>query len=605
MASLHPIKASVLYSMMLCVLIGCQSQDAKVSQVQKAVHAIPAKEEEQYVNPTLVFYPLMKDVPCSFTLNKSQLHDFTRHFYSGSLTKWFTFDATTTDTLVNIDIKLRAAYSFIDGFNNSAYYRNGFNYNNPIFSLKAITNPDSLAEISAPMLTNEACKRLFNIPDSVYLFYTFDHYSPEPLARKRLFINHLFYNHHRSNYTLMSLDTMGQFMDSITVCTFKDTASTYDFTFAIPSALQVIRHTIVRKPDYCFKEEYNEIKRIYSAPDGRFYDWTDTIISPEKHCQPIPHDSVFTMHGYQEMRQNAIPLPLSMETSLKRSLIDAYNATTRDLFTIAEPALNLFFLVSAIQYKESAPVIVLGSGEDTFLATFDKNGRVSDAREMSKVEITNSESSFENCFGKLGPQLTMYLLIEYGSMDTLDEWKVERSKIITSSRNQPLLTVPYGNLDPYFPFKDEKQFDDDKIGQRFSERGSFPDTIFKCIDEVVKLNGGYLPIGNYSITHASNGLTYWTFLQEGGISWSLNMMILDQHNILRRGTFELASGGGDEGDYWSSQGYFINDSTYYQTGKSCSYEFSCDSSVQVFRISSDGKIAVIPGESEYFRVPYR
>ncbi len=107
--------------MLLCMLLGCQSKDTKVIQEQKVVHALPP-EEKEYVNPTLVFYPLMKDVPCSFTLNRSQLRDFTKHFYSGSLTKWFTFDASTTDTLVNIDIKLRAAYSFIDGFNNSSYY---------------------------------------------------------------------------------------------------------------------------------------------------------------------------------------------------------------------------------------------------------------------------------------------------------------------------------------------------------------------------------------------------------------------------------------------------------------------------------------------------
>ncbi len=589
--------------MLLCMLLGCQSKDTKVIQEQKVVHALPP-EEKEYVNPTLVFYPLMKDVPCSFTLNRSQLRDFTKHFYSGSLTKWFTFDASTTDTLVNIDINLRAAYSFIDGFNNSSYYRNGFNYNNPIFSLKAITNPDSLSAISAPMLTNEACKALFNVPDSVYLFYSFDEYSNDPFSQRSLFVRHLFYNHHRSTYTLMSLDTMGQFIDSISLCTIKDTSSSYDFSFAIPSALQVIRHTQTRRPDqYYFKEEYTETKRIYSAPHGRFYDWTDTIISLEKHCQPIPQDSVLTMRRYQEVKQNAIPLPLGMEYNLKRFLIDSYNLTTRDLFTITAPALNLFFLGSAIPYKESAPGIVIGSGEETFLAIFDKNGKVSDAKEMSRVEITNSESPFAYCIGKLGSQLNIYLLNDY--TDTVDEWKVIQSKIMTTRKNQPLLTVPYGDLDQYFPFKEERVFEDSIISQRYNEVGSFPDSIFRCIDEVVKLNGGYLPTGNYSITHASNGLTYLTFLQIGGISSSLNMMILDQQNVLRRGTFELSGGGGDEGDYWSSQGYFINDSTYYQTAKNCWSEMSCDSSVQIFRISSEGIIAPIQGRSENFKVPYR
>ena len=83
------------------------------------------------------------------------------------------------------------------------------------------------------------------------------------------------------------------------------------------------------------------------------------------------------------------------------------------------------------------------------------------------------------------------------------------------------------------------------------------------------------------------------------------MMILDQQNVLRRGSFELSGGGGDEGDYWSSQGYFINDSTYYQTAKNCWSEMSCDSSVQIFRISSEGIIAPIQGRSENFKVPYR
>ncbi|HSF90178.1 MAG TPA: hypothetical protein VLA46_12215, partial [Saprospiraceae bacterium] len=455
-----------------------------------------------------MFYPLMKDVPCSFTLHKNQLQDFNSFFYGGSLTKWFTFDAVTTDTLVTIDVKLKPVFSFIDGFKNSAYYRNGFNYNHPVFSLKAITNPDSLAAINAPMLTKEACRSLFNVPDSVYLFYSFDQSSNDPFSRTNLFVRHLFYNHHQSSYTLMSLDTMGQFMDSITVCSFTDTTTSYDFSFAIPSALQVIRQTIVHKPDYYFKEKHAEIKRIYSAPDGELYNWTDTIIAPEKHCQPIPSDSVFEMRRHLDLITHVIPLPLGMEYNLKRFLRDAFNASTREIFTMGEPGLNLFFMVNAIRYKESSPGIVLASGEDMFLSIFDKQGRVSDAREISRVEITNSESPTVNTYGKLGPQLTTYLINDYPVRDTLDEWKVERSKIITSRRNQPLLTVPFGNLDQYFPFKDEKHFDGDIIGQRYNEIGSFPDSIFRCIEEVVKLNGGYLPTGNYSITHASNGLTY-------------------------------------------------------------------------------------------------
>lgn len=598
-----PISQTTLISILL-ILLSCKSEEPKTPPARDFTRGTP-QAEEPYINPTLPFYPLMEDVPCSFTLKTTQLKDFTSHFYSANLTNWFSYTAEVVDTVVKIEVRLREAYNFIKSFENNSYCRrNGYRFNNGENFLKAVFNPDTLLAASAPMLTKEACMSLFQVPDSVYLFHSFEQYAKPSHVRRSEYIQHIFYNHSKSSYTLMTLDTIGQLLDSINLCANQDTNKSYEFRFALPGALQVIQHTTTRKRGYAFQTDIEEINRIYTTPDGRIYDWTDTIFSPAVHCQALRPDSVLAWRDYSIMVEKAIPLPLGMESKLKKYLTDSYNSSTRDIYLMGGPWMDLFYILNSIPFDGSAPGIVLGGGYFVYLALFDQHGNVEDAKSMSRVEVTNSEDRWKSTEAKLGADQHIYLINDYPARDTVDEWKIERSKIISLRHQQPLLTVPYGYLDQYFPFKDVNVFNMEEIGHRYEDLLSFPDSIYACIAEAAKLNGCYLPTGNYSITHASNGLTYLTFLRDGGISSTLSMMIIDQNNILRSGQFDLASGGGDEGDYWGSNGYFINDSTYFQTCQSgSSFEAVNDSSAIVWRISSTGKISLDPTPSQYFKVP--
>jgi|GEM_PF-6586271 len=599
-------KSSLFLILFSVIFLCCQKQEPKAPAARRVNTHITPQVQRTYVNPTLPFYPLMKDVPCSFTLKQNQLGDFNSYFYSGRLSNWFSYTAVLVDTVVNIDIKLREAFNFIDGFENNSYYsRYGYNTSNGVNFLKAVFNPDTLSAAYAPKLNKAGCKSLFNVQDSVYLFHSFDQYSKPYDVRRSDYIQHIFYNHLRSTYILMSLDTMGHLLDSINLCTNRDTATTsYEFRLSLPSVIQVIQHTTTHNRGHAYKVDIEEIKRIYTSPDGHIYDWTDTIISSAEHSQALRPDSVLSYLDYSIMIDKAIPLPLGMESKLKKYLTDAYNVNTRDMYMMSGPWMDLFCIINKIPFDNSATGIVLSSGELVYLAIFDQHGNVHDGKEMSHVEVTNSEERLKNTQGKLGANQHIYLIHDYPHIDTIDEWKIERNKIVSLGHQQPLLTVPYGYLDQYFPFKDVKVFDMEEIGKHYPDLLNFPDSIYACIAEAAKLNGTYLPTGNYSITHTSHGLTYLTFLRDGGISSTLTMMIIDKDNILRPGQFDLASGGGDEGEYWGSNGYFINDSTYAYSSQSGS-EFAAvnDSSAVVWRISSNGKISLDPTRSKYFKVP--
>lgn len=598
-----PISNTTLITILL-FLLSCKNEEPKTPLARDFTCGTPSAEEP-YINPTLPFYPLMEDVPCSFTLKTTQLKDFTNYFYSGNLTNWFSYTAEVVDTVVKIEVRLREAYNFIKSFQDNSYYRrNGYRFDNGVNFLKAVFNPDTLLAASAPMLTKEACMSLFQVPDSVYLFHSFEQYAKPSHVSRSAYIQHIFYNHSKSSYMLMTLDTIGQLLDSINLCANLDASRSYEFRFVLPCAIQVIQHTTIRKPGYAYHTDIEEIKRIYTTPDGRIYDWTDTIISPAVHCQVLRPDSVLAFRDYSIMVDKATPLPLGMESKLKKYLSDSYNSNRRDIYLMGESWIDLFYIVNSIPFEESAPGIVLMGGDFVYLSIFDEHGKVSDAKNMSRVEVTNAETQWKITAGKLGADQRIYLINNYPAIDTIDELKIERNKIVSLRQKQPLLTVPYGYLDQYFPFKEVTVFNMEEIGHHYNDLLSFPDSIYVCISEAAKLNGGYLPTGNYSITHASNGLTYLTFLYEGGISSTLSMMIIDQDNILRNGQFVLASGGGDEGIFWGSNGYFINDSTYFQTSVSnTEFEALIDSSASVWHISSSGKISLDQSGSQYFKVP--
>lgn len=587
-----------LYCILICLIFSCRNVDSKVSDVHETEPVTYDREEEKQENPVQIFYSLLKDVPCSFKLKSDQLKDFSDFFNSFPFTQWFAFNSVLEDSLVRIDVRINPSFSFVDSFHQQSYFRSGYSFSGQVFTLKAISDPDTLSVRHIPMLNKRACRSLFNQPDSVYLFYSFpqklDPYNPNKVNWSW---RHLFYNHHRASYVWMSIDTSGQIIDSVTLCTYPDTNSSFEFLIPTLSAIQVIRQNRWKLPNNDYKEISYEEKRFYIEPEGKIHDWTSPSISMEKYCQSIPEDSTFNHHMMNYTWVEAVPLPLDLEVQVNKVLLDSYNAHTKQI--LAWPDINggLRYFLNSIQFMNGTTGIIIGSLDQSMLVVFDKSWKVRDAGYISYVENNAMESY---AFGRLSPDLHIYRINNYVDMDTLDEWVIERNKIISVTRKQPMLTVPYSDLDQYFPFKEVREFDMRVIGNRFPETNYFPDSVSECLNEVMKLNGDAFYGRNYSVTHASNGLTYYTFLSEGEVSMRLNMRILDQNNVFRRGTFELASSGGDEGFYAGTWGKFVNDSTYMQTGISGYDGITVDSSITIFRISHNGLIFIDSDLSEIY-----
>ncbi len=612
MPTIHELKKYGRYWLFLFSLVSCQKQESSKIEEQKRVYASSpktevSKDEKVRVNPTLVFYPLMKNVPCSFALKPEQLHDFIDFFYSGSFTIWFNYNIAGTDSLVHINISIKPTFGFIKNFLNNSYYRfrNNIDYSPPCIT--AITNPDSLSEMNIPMLTQESCKSLFNESDSVYLFYSLEHYSKPSVYFPRLMLQHLFYNHHQKSFVLMSLDTLGQLIDSMTLFNLTDSTSKFVLRFPIPSAIQVIKHTTQRKQDYYFTEDSFEIKRIYTSISGKIYNWTDTMISLDKYSYKIPFDSTFDKQLHWDTLMAAVPLPLNSELIIKKYQLDTYNTHSKNLYFGNRPSLDLYSIDYSIQFDNKIHGIVFDVKDESFLALFNEDGVIQDTRNMSQNEVFLPEHTWTNSHGKLSSNHRIYLIDIHNQTDTMDGWEIKENKIVSLFQKTRILTFPYGYLDDYFPAVNEKIFDFENLNTAFSfeENGkSFPDSILTCIQEVAKMNGTNFYGKNYSIHHTSNGLTYLVLYHEGEVESRLDLMVIDQDNILLNGSYPLAGGGGDEGDYSISKGYFINDSTYFQIGKSCYYETKCDSFVNIVRISNKGKI-ISDDQSKYYELPYR
>jgi len=591
-----------LYCLLLCLIFSCRKEESKVSDVRKHEPETYTQEEEKQENPYHVFAPLLEDVPCSFMLNSDQLKDFTDFFNSFGFTQWFAFESVLEDSMVQIDVRIKTSFSFVDTFYHQSYYRNGYSFDGQVFTLKAISDPDSLSFRHIPMLNVEACRSLFNQTDSVYLFYSFkQELKPYNPNKENWSWYHIFYNHHIGSYVWMSFDTSAHVIDSITLCTYTDTTSFFEFLIPTLTAIQVIRHNRLKLPNNYYKETSFEERRFYIAPGGKIHDWISPSISIEKYCQSIPADSTFDHHMKNYTWVEAVPLPLDLEVKVKKVLLDSHNADTKRI--LVRPDINggLYYFLYSIQFMNGTSGIVIGSLGQSMLVVFDKNWKVRDAGYISYVE-SNVLDSY--AFGRLSSDLHVYRINNYQEMDTLDEWKIDNNKLISVSGIQPLLTNPIADLDQYFPFKEVREFDMQVIGERYNESVLFPDSISECLKEVMKWNGDAIYGRNYSVTHTANGLAYFTFLSEGEVTIRLSMKILDQKNVFRKGSFELASGGGDEGDYWSSKGYFINDSTYFQTAISGREGISLDSTVKVFRISHKGVVSIDHDLSEFYRKNY-
>lgn len=478
-----PVNLGV-YCMLLCMIFSCRNVESKVSDIRETEPVTYAREEENQENPYHVFAPFLKNVPCSFKLKSDQLKGFTDFFITFGFTQWFAFDSVLEDSMVQIDVRINPSFSFVDSFHDQSYYRSGYSFSGQVFTLNAISDPDTLSVRHIPMLKKEACRSLFNQPDSVYLFHSFkQELNP---YKKNLSWHHIFYNHLKQSYVWMHLDTSAQIIDSVTLCTYTDSTSFFEFLIPIQSSVQVIRHNRLKLPNNYYKENIIEEKRFYIDPEGRIHDWTSPSISIEKYCQSIPEDSTFDNHLMGITWVEAVPLPRDLEINVEKVLSDSYNADTKRILTRFDNTTGLYYFLNSIQFQNGTTGVIVGSIDQSILVLFDENWKVRDAKYLSFAE-SNSWEPY--AFGRLSADLHLYLINNYEDMDTLDEWVIERNKIISVTRKQPMLTVPYSDLDQYFPFKDVREFDMRVIGNRFPETNYFPDSIFECINEVMKLNG--------------------------------------------------------------------------------------------------------------------
>lgn len=595
MARLNLLSGNILvYMLIFCALISCQKPQSPAQIIPESQFDYPQSQVYDESNRFRSYFPLMKEVPTTFTLSANKLSEFDEFFKGFRYSIWFNYESEKLDTFVRINIKINRAFSFINRFENKSYSRFGYNYLESILFIREYTNPDSLAARSIPMVTREACRTLFNVEDSVYLIHSFSHYSNRmdyPYSVQPI-LQHLFYNHPQKTFIWMTMDTTSnRVIDKETLCSIPDTNTYFVFRFPIPSALQIIQHTIDRMPDLSFIEDSFELKRIYTSITGNIFDWTDTIVSLVKLSNPFPRDSIMDSRIYEDSMMRSVPLPLNIEASVKRFLSEKSYSESVDVFGyLSKPALDLFTIEHAIRFSNKTTGIVLGVKEHKILVLFDDHWQVTDARYMSIFEEILPTYALKYSIGKLMANNDIQILVNEVDAMPSDIWKIMEHKIVSIRKEQVPLTLPFSQLDQYFPYKNVTTFDMEAVSAHYSDMLIFPDSVLACLKESIPY-GIFLSSGrNYSITHASNGLTYWFLYGGGELQASVEMMIVDQQNTLRRGSFTVASAGGDEGDYAYSRGWFTNDSTYYMTGKSCSGDIACDSFMHVYHISSNGKI---------------
>ena len=479
------------------------------------------------------------------------------------------------------------------------------------FWFNCITDPDSLSTHNIPMITKDACMRWFGQTDSVYLMYSYGHYYEWQYSRSSNLTCHVFYNHPERSYIFKTIDTSGQVAHSIFLFKAdKDTATSYLINIPIASSLQVRkRHHYYNSATGRLRMDSVEIKRVFVHTSGDLHHWNAAKVLPEKFCYPVPADSTFDaeLHGYTDKVRSA-PLPLHLERSIIRNLSRKGNNILNMSGSARNPDSLFYFQYLVSKTAETILyTIVNASTGRIVLVLSDERGNPLDAMVVNP-EFRSLHDSWPIISARLGRDRNIHLVNMYEIRDTIGELYVTDTEILSTQRTFPPLTMPVSDFNSYFSYSNRKVFDEnlkDTIFSNIPDSKQFPDSIFNCMQEMMQHNGGIFYGKNYGFRNLSNGLIYLFVVQTGNLDGYMSMYIVNQDNIMQNEYIILAGGGGDEGDYWSSTGYFVNDTSYLSFSKSCSYESHCDSTVTTYHIAATGEIKVDKNETLRFRVPYR
>lgn len=559
------------------------------------------------------YVPVLDSIPATLKLNLLQFRAFHKWWDSRWEYMWADIRSEYQDSIYLVHISMKPNFQFIRSLKTPSLLRYQQYINSHDFRFACLTDPDILDALKLPLLKSEASLKLFKQPDSIFLIQSYEHYFELKSYKKRNLMCHIFYNHPEQSYELKIIDTLLNVSGSAVL--FKadpDTSISYDIHIPMPSTIQVIQHHRQYNEQTGFiRHDSFEIKRLFIDSLGSVHDWSAARISPAKYCSTMPLDSTFDYHFHGHLdRIKSSPVTLNMQEDILDvlSLDDPSFPYAPKYYS--EP-LSIFYFQYLISDNSDLTLFSISNPytNSMILVLSDENSKIRDAIELNPVRKNNDYTwSRTEISGKLTSDQTIYILDRYETRDTLNKIFISEGKIHSTRKPLQPLTMPVSNLDPYFSFTDKRVFTSDSIEniyQNVLQLKQFPDSVYKCLQEMALQNGGHFFGKNYSITHPSNGLTYLMVVQEGNVEVYLSMYIIDQHNVMRNEYVQLAGGGGDEGDYWGSYGHFVNDSTYHITSKACAYESICDSTLRIFHILSNGKILVDESENRKYRLPYR
>jgi hypothetical protein len=585
--------------------IACQNRKAEIENCPPCIEIIP---DQRLLALSSEPYPRITSLPCSFKLNKEQFRLLNFEIQGRKDKVFLDINTQMIDSFYHVSISAIPHYSFFTGFLQAislSPYPGITNWDE--LFIKCYFDVDILYSKGYPILSTEVVDEYLHTSDSIIILYSNTEYfknNPDESDNIYLFI---LLNVNKRTSECVTFDSIGNLIDRQTIFNASDTISSYSIYVPKPSTVRVVKTNKILYPEKGYYQlDSTEINRFYINRTGHIFNWTNNISASGSYCIPPPPDSIMDPISNPFKNSVFVPLSLKMEKQLKW-ILDRTRYTIRYFELNSNVDLTYFFSYPVFQENGFHYFTVQDNAFNQFiLVSADSKGNIKDAYNLLYSKTLFPIEDFKDRIAQIGRNKNIYTLKRSSFRDTIDIVTWQDEKINTLGTPTRFLTVPFSDLENYFPRKDLKIFNIESFSDSLSypeNNPMFPDTIESCLQEMAAFNGGNLFGRPFCIHHSTNGLTYWMMLYYGNLGSSIVLFVVNKDNVLQNSFLTLSSSEGDEGDYGYSKGEFTQDSLYrlvsfsHQGGQ---YQTTEDSTIHHFIISSTGKIILDHQRTEIY-----